>query len=29
MRTLLVWLCLLCAAVATAADFTAVYVPKP
>lgn len=29
MRTLLVWLCLLCAAVATAADFTAVYAPKP
>lgn len=29
MRTLLVWLCLLFAAVATAADFTAVYVPKP
>ena len=29
MRTLLVWLSLLCAAVATAADFTAVYVPKP
>lgn len=29
MRTLLVRLCLLCAAVATAADFTAVYVPKP
>lgn len=29
MRTFLVWLCLLCAAVATSADFTAVYVPKP
>lgn len=29
MRTLLVWLCLLFAAVATAADFTAVYAPKP
>ena len=29
MRTLLVWLCLLCAAVATAADFTVVHAPNP